>query len=264
MNLKAFLVVFSIIISGCDYTTDGTIKLPAGTPGTNGTNGHSIVPNNRTATVAECPTGGSASDLYMDTDDSKTFSDGDVFLSGAFACNGSNGETGAQGDPGQDGSNGHSIVPDNRTATVAECPTGGSASDLYMDTDDSQTFSEGDVFLGGVLACNGATGASGATGATGSIGATGANGTNATANVTAYNFTDSSACQIFISGSLSGNKQDSNKNEVRLYGNSTCSGGSLDTIKASDNEIWVVSDSTMLIIQGSNSSGLYVRKVVFQ
>ena len=86
---------------------------------------------------------------------------------------------GTPGAPGAPGRNGHSLVSQYQEASELECDaSGGSRLDIYMDSDDSLTPSEGDNYQNSILICNGKNGLDGAVGATGPAGEDGSDGTN--------------------------------------------------------------------------------------
>lgn len=62
---------------------------------------------------------------------------------------------------GPPGANGHSLSSQFLSATEFECANGGSRLDIYLDLDDSFSASEGDRYLGSLIACNGANGLQG-------------------------------------------------------------------------------------------------------
>lgn len=86
---------------------------------------------------------------------------------GATGAQGNTGAEGPQGPAGQNGSNGHSLVSQSVSASSIECPNGGSRLDIYLDLDDSLSVSDGDLYQGSLIACNGANGLNGADGAPG-------------------------------------------------------------------------------------------------
>ena len=80
------------------------------------------------------------------------------------------------GNDGRDGNNGHSIVSSYNESSEIECQNGGSRLDLYVDMDDSLSASEGDLYQGSLVACNGANGLAGLPGAPGADGQDGQDG----------------------------------------------------------------------------------------
>lgn len=81
-----------------------------------------------------------------------------------------------KGDPGAPGANGHSISSSYNEATGCECENGGTRLDLFLDLDDSLTASEGDLYQGSLIACNGANGLNGQNGLDGTNGTDGQDG----------------------------------------------------------------------------------------
>lgn len=69
---------------------------------------------------------------------------------------------------GQDGKNGHSLV--SQYVNAIECLDGGTRLDVAIDLDDSLSFSQGDLYQGSLISCNGRQGIQGITGETGDIG----------------------------------------------------------------------------------------------
>src|SRR5688572_25279810 len=59
------------------------------------------------------------------------------------------------------GENGHSMVSMFGQPSEAECELDGSRLDIYLDLDDSLTVSEGDLYQGSLIVCNGANGLQG-------------------------------------------------------------------------------------------------------
>ncbi len=62
---------------------------------------------------------------------------------------------------GQDGANGHSTVSQVNQTSELECTDGGSRVDIYLDMDDSLLASEGDLYEGSFVSCNGSNGLNG-------------------------------------------------------------------------------------------------------
>jgi hypothetical protein len=111
-----YAVVFAVLaLAGCNENTIQLIPGPAGPAGAvgatgaqglPGANGHSLVSQYVEPSALLCPTGGSELDIFMDTDDSLSVSEEDVFLNSIVACNGSNGLNGSDGLNGTDGGQG--------------------------------------------------------------------------------------------------------------------------------------------------------------
>lgn len=80
------------------------------------------------------------------------------------------GPAGPAGPQGPTGANGHSLSSQFLSASELECPSGGTRLDIYLDQDDSLSASEGDSYLGSLIACNGANGSDGQNGAPGEQG----------------------------------------------------------------------------------------------
>ena len=83
---------------------------------------------------------------------------------------GPQGPAGEAGPQGPAGANGHSLSSQFTFATELECSSGGTRLDIYLDLDDSLSASEGDTYLGSLVACNGANGLNGQDGAPGQAG----------------------------------------------------------------------------------------------
>jgi Collagen triple helix repeat (20 copies) len=88
-------------------------------------------------------------------------------LQGKPGTNGTNGTNGA------DGANGHSLVSQYTEASGCECETSGQRMDVYLDVDDSLSVTEGDLYQGSLVACNGYNGLNGKDGLDGTDGAQG-------------------------------------------------------------------------------------------
>lgn len=85
--------------------------------------------------------------------------------------------SGQNGADGQNGANGHSLVSETNEASGCECgEAGGQRLDIYVDLDDSLSASEGDVYQGSLVACNGSNGLNGEQGQTGEQGPPGVAG----------------------------------------------------------------------------------------
>ena len=89
-----------------------------------------------------------------------------------------NGTDGKDGKDGKDGTNGHSIVSQFSSIPVEslECRAGGNSLNLYVDMDDSYSASEGDIYTGSLVSCNGSNGLDGINGTDGQDGLDGENG----------------------------------------------------------------------------------------
>lgn len=77
---------------------------------------------------------------------------------------------------GAPGANGHSLVSEYLATEELECSTSGTRLDIYLDMDDSLSVSEGDLYTGSLIACNGAQGAQGVPGEQGPQGVVGPQG----------------------------------------------------------------------------------------
>lgn len=107
--MNRILLVLSILtIVACSSEKSGVYTIRA----ENGKNGHSLVSQYMAATELECANAdGSRLDIYIDTDDSLTASDGDVYQNSLIACNGLNGVNGQNGHDGVAGPPGQSGPP---------------------------------------------------------------------------------------------------------------------------------------------------------
>lgn len=84
---------------------------------------------------------------------------------------------GINGKDGEPGANGHSLVSEYVEASLLECPvSSGSRLDVYVDLDDSLSVSEGDMYNGSLVVCNGAQGLQGVAGEQGPQGVIGPQG----------------------------------------------------------------------------------------
>ncbi len=68
------------------------------------------------------------------------------------------------GPQGPGGANGHSVVSQYLPAGELECASTGNRLDLYLDLDDSLSVTEGDLYQGSLVACDGLNGANGTDG----------------------------------------------------------------------------------------------------
>jgi hypothetical protein len=102
---KLLFVSLTILAAACskDRSVEATVTAH---DGNNGSNGHSIVSVYQEASSLECANSGSRLDMYLDTDDSLTASEGDVYLNSLVVCNGSNGLNGQDGLIGEQGPQG--------------------------------------------------------------------------------------------------------------------------------------------------------------
>jgi hypothetical protein len=182
---------------------------------------------------------------------------------------------GLPGPQGPQGANGHSLTSEFTQVSVeslACAGTGGSSLDIYLDLDDSLTLTEGDLYTGSLVACNGANGLNGQDGAMGEQGPQGeagpqgepGNGTEGPAGpvgpqgpqgvagaqgpagsgatITAYN---SSSCQS-IAGTSYYVKSDD------IYTGSTChSNTKVAELDGGDDTFWV--SSTKLAVENGGS-----------
>lgn len=89
---------------------------------------------------------------------------------------GEQGTQGEQGEQGEQGTPGHSLSTEFLPASGLECSTGGTRLDIYLDTDDSLTATDGDLYLGSMVACNGLNGLDGEPGSPGERGPPGVAG----------------------------------------------------------------------------------------
>lgn len=96
------------------------------------------------------------------------------------------GPRGAVGPTGSAGANGHSLVSQfvEVDTDSLECATGGTRLDIFLDLDDTLTVSENDVYMGSLVACNGANGLDGLNGQDGLNGSDGQDGANGTDGLT--------------------------------------------------------------------------------
>lgn len=110
-----FAAVFVLSLAACDTNSFQLIPGPTGATGAPGTggatgaqgpNGHSLVSQYVEPCQWVCPNGGSELDIYLDTDDTLSVSEGDTYQNSIIACNGANGLNGQDGLPGTDGAQG--------------------------------------------------------------------------------------------------------------------------------------------------------------
>ncbi len=86
------------------------------------------------------------------------------------------GDPGTPGAPGAPGADGYSLSSQFMSATECECPSGGNRLDIYLDMDRSFSASDGDVYQGSLISCNGASGRNGNNGQDGIAGPPGGSG----------------------------------------------------------------------------------------
>lgn len=152
------------------------------------------------------------------------------------------GDAGADGTNGAPGNDGYSLVGESLEATQCECDeAGGSRFDVYQDLDRSQSVTEGDLYQGSLVTCNGQNGRDGAAGPIGpqdepGVGLPGpqdppgeiAPGSGAT--ITTYN---TSTCTL-IAGTTYYVKSDS------IYTGSTCNSNTkVAELDGADDTFWV-------------------------
>ncbi len=163
------------------------------------------------------------------------------------------------------GSNGHSLVSQVNTASELECTSGGTRLDVYLDMDNTLTASDGDLYQGSLVACNGSNGLSGIDGqqgiqgavgpqgepgATGSpgpqgpVGETGPSGTGAT--ITSYT---SDSCSSLSNGYYG----KAGSNNYSVYSSATCSSSSkVEEMNDANSSLWL-SSSALAVFAGPNT-----------
>lgn len=203
---KMFLVLMCLVaMVGCAGPKGDTGATgPQGDVGAPGANGHSLVSVFNSASALECPNGGSRLDIYLDTDDSLTPSDSDVYESSLIACNGANGLDGAQGVAGAQGPQGD-VGPQGDTGP------------------------QGDVGPVGPAGPQGPQGATGAVGPTGS-------------GATIQNFAMSSSTCTSLGDSLYAKRSSSSSSVIRIYSASNCNSASqVSEIDDGTSSVWLTS-----------------------
>lgn len=164
--------------------------------GKDGANGHSLVSIYSEASHCECAYGGNRLDILIDSDDSLSVSEDDIYQSSLIICNGANGRNGLDGAIGEVGPRG---VKGDIGLQGLQGETGAVGSQGI----------QGEV---GPVGPAGSKGPQGDQGLRGLQGIAGTNGTNATASISVT----SSSCAL-ISGTSYYSKND------RVYNNSSCS-----------------------------------------
>lgn len=103
--MKKLFLALAVLVAAVGCGKDRSLE--ATVTAIDGRNGHSLVSQYMAATELECGAeGGSRLDIYMDTDDSLTASDGDLYQNSLIACNGANGLDGQNGNNGENGHDG--------------------------------------------------------------------------------------------------------------------------------------------------------------
>jgi len=122
----------------------------------------------------------------------------------------------------------------------------------------------GDVGPQGSMGNDGIDGAKGDTGDVGPqgpAGQDGIDGQDASSTMTTFSFGHSTTCQL-IDTHISAKKQSTNSNDLRLYFSNNCT-GSYETLEKNQNEIMVLSNTMILMVEGDNSTGITLKKLVF-
>lgn len=147
------------------------------------------------ATLADCPSGGSLIDLFKDANNNGVFDPNETLVSSTKVCNGLNGLNGANGVAGATGATGAAGAQGIAgagagiilaTAPSASCPAGGTSITTFQDSNNNGILDALEKITSSSTVCNGIAGTVGATGATGAAGAGGVAGANGAAGVSAF------------------------------------------------------------------------------
>lgn len=98
-------------------------------------------------------------------------------------------------------------------------------------------------------------------GSPGTNGSNGTDGTNYTPVFDTFTFPSNTTCQVVYTG-FSAKKPSASSSTLRLYGNATCAGTILSTLKASGNEFYQ-SGSVQFVLEGTNATGLKLHVFAF-
>lgn len=167
--------------------------------------------------------------------------DGQNGVDGQDGVNGTNGSKGNKGDKGDSGSNGHSLIT-NPSVVPNVCTNGGTAIDVFIDVDDSLSFTAGDVYQSTVFSCHGVDGSGVAV---------------------AFTFPSNTTCQP-VGTNISAAKPSASSNNLRLFNGSLCQGTHIVELSSTGNEEYWVSDNEYFTLEGTNTTGLILRKVTLQ
>lgn len=91
--MKRLAILFSVLLFGCSPVTHSGMSFK-------GADGHSIIPLTPGTLPGVCSNGGSSVDLYLDLDNTLSVTEGDLYQSTVFACNGIDGAVGPAGPSG--------------------------------------------------------------------------------------------------------------------------------------------------------------------
>jgi hypothetical protein len=206
-----------------------------------------------------CPNGGTSLDIYLDLDDSLSFSEEDSYQNSIVVCNGTNGLDGDDGLPGAQGNQGEvgergprgfmgfmgfPGLPGPRGFTGATGPAGPAGSQGPAGTPGSQ----GPVGLAGAPGAPGAQGLAGINGLPGAAGAS-------SVTILAYS---SSSCTFIVGSSPARYAKSGKLYESDNNGGTDCD----DEINIGDGEtLWLA--ARVLATQEQNGSSYSLRVITF-
>ena len=240
--MKNVFLVLILALTACsvERNLEATVTAKNGLDGSNGKNGHSLVSVQRQASELECQTSGSRVDLYIDTDDSLTASDSDLYQNSFVVCdgkNGLNGESiqGPKGDTGDAGEQG----PQGVQGLVG--PSGEAGQDGISCSISDQTIICGEDTLIVTNGSDGATGSQGPQGDTGSTGPKGDTGpagsSGSSATITNYS---SSSCVKIVGTSMYVKPTGSNNRAI--YTSSSCASNTKQAEVSQGESYWVAAN----------------------
>jgi hypothetical protein len=137
------------------------------------------------ATLSECPNGGTAIATFLDKNLNGVMDAGEEILSKQLVCNGgqgsqgNNGQNGINGINGVNGAAGAGIGLIQIVASSAQCPTGGKVYTYFLDKDNDGDLDNEDSVIATQIVCNGLNGTNGTNGNNGTNGSNGTNGHSA-------------------------------------------------------------------------------------
>lgn len=153
-QLSIALLMSALIPLGC---TDRTEVVPTTAPDVQKI---SDAPTNqsvdvRPATGSECSQGGIVYTIYVDLNFSDSFDVDDSVLKSFNVCNGANGSDGTNGTNGANGTNGNGVAFAVVSASVEQCPTGGSTILMATDVGNTGVYSVTAANQQSMTVCNG-------------------------------------------------------------------------------------------------------------
>jgi hypothetical protein len=176
LNMKKLTsLILVVVLIRCTHTVS-SLPVPQG-----------LIFQTKPATDIACPTGGIEiiggylenngvivdPTINFDVCNGATGPQGNTGATGPQGNTGATGPQGNTGAAGPTGQNGVSIVFTTITATVIQCPAGGTVLLLALDTDGNGVLDNGDTDQQAIVTCNGTNGSNGTNGTNGSNGYSG-------------------------------------------------------------------------------------------